>query len=308
MFEIVGREAELAHLQTFIGRPHGEPAALVVEGDAGIGKSTLWLAGVEHARSDGCVLQARPVESERGLAHVGLGDLFEDVLDQVLPALPPPRRRALEVALLLGDADADAIDPRAVGIATRTALELLAAGGPLLVAIDDLQWLDASSTSALAFALRRLGANDVRLLLARRPVDGAQPSRLEVALGPERIQQLRVGPLSVGAIHRLLRERLGTPFARQTLLRIHERSGGNPFFALELARVLDADVDPLQPLPVPETLEELVRARISGLPARYSRRARACVRAGHDICVCARARGCGTGCARGGSRRARDRA
>jgi hypothetical protein len=78
---------------------------------------------------------------------------------------------------------------------------------------------------------------------------------------------LPLGPLSVGALHRLLRDRLGRPFARQTLLRIHERSGGNPFFALELARVLELDIGPLQPLPVPETLEELVRARISGLPA-----------------------------------------
>ena len=74
-------------------------------------------------------------------------------------------------------------------------------------------------------------------------------------------------PLSVGALHRFLRDRVGSPFARQTLLRIHEASGGNPFFALELARALGADVDPLQPLPVPETLEELVGARLAGLPA-----------------------------------------
>ena len=75
-----------------------------------------------------------------------------------------------------------------------------------------------------------------------------------------------MGPLSVGALHRLLRDRLDRPFARQTLLRIHERSGGNPFFAFELARVLDVDVDPARPLPVPETLDELVRARLAGLP------------------------------------------
>ena len=80
-------------------------------------------------------------------------------------------------------------------------------------------------------------------------------------------EQLPVRPLSVGALHQFLRDRLGRPFARQTLLRIHERSGGNPFFALELGRVLDADVDPVAPLPVPETLEALVRGRISGLPA-----------------------------------------
>jgi hypothetical protein len=76
-----------------------------------------------------------------------------------------------------------------------------------------------------------------------------------------------VGPLSVGALHRLLHDRFGRSFARQTLLRIHERSGGNPFFALELARVLDGDIDPLEPLPVPKTLDELVRARLAGLPA-----------------------------------------
>src|SRR5439155_5376084 len=121
--------------------------------------------------------------------------------------------------------------------------------------------------SALAFALRRLTANQILLLLSRRLVDGAQLSGLEQALGAERVRRLPVGPLSVGALHRFLRDRLGRSFARQTLLRIHERSGGNPFFALELARVLDADIDLLQPLPVPETLEELVRARISGLPA-----------------------------------------
>jgi DNA-binding CsgD family transcriptional regulator len=268
MFEIVSREEELGSLRAFIDEAESGPAALVLEGEAGIGKSTLWLAGVEHARTRGLrVLTSRTAEAERGLAHVGLGDLFEDVLDDVLPTLKAPRRRALEAALLLEEAAADAVDPRALGIATRSALQLLAEDEPLLVAIDDLQWLDASSADALEFALRRLGESHVLLLLARRLVDGAQPSGIEQTLGAERVQRLPVGPLSVGALHRFLRDRLGRPFARQTLLRIHERSGGNPFFALELARVLDADVDPLQPLPVPETLEELVRARISGLPA-----------------------------------------
>ena len=89
---------------------------------------------------------------------------------------------------------------------------------------------------------------------------------LEQALGAEGTERLAVGPLSVGALHRLLRDRLRRPFARQTLLRIHERSGGNPFFALELARVLDEDIDPAAPLSVPGTLDELLRAKISSLP------------------------------------------
>jgi len=266
--EIVGREEELASLHAFVSEARGGPAGLVIEGDAGIGKSTLWLAGVEHARAQGLrVLSSRPAEAERGLAHAGLGDLFDDVLDDVLPALSLPRRRALEVALLLEEASGDPVDHRALAVAVREVLQRLSEREPILIAVDDVQWLDPSSSSALVFALRRLGANRVLLLLARRLEDKPQPSELEQALGPERVQRLPVGPLSVGALHRYLRDRLGGPFARQTLLRIHERSGGNPFFALELARVLDVDLDPLEPLQVPETLEELVRARISGLPA-----------------------------------------
>jgi DNA-binding CsgD family transcriptional regulator len=266
--EIVGREEELASLHAFVSEARGGPAGLVIEGDAGIGKSTLWLAGVEHARAQGLrVLSSRPAEAERGLAHAGLGDLFDDVLDDVLPALSLPRRRALEVALLLEEASGDPVDHRALAVAVREVLQRLSEREPILIAVDDVQWLDPSSSSALVFALRRLGANRVLLLLARRLEDKPQPSELEQVLGPERVQRLPVGPLSVGALHRYLRDRLGGPFARQTLLRIHERSGGNPFFALELARVLDVDLDPLEPLQVPETLEELVRARISGLPA-----------------------------------------
>jgi len=264
--QIVGRGEDLASLHAFIDEVREGPSALVLEGEAGIGKSTLWRAGVEHARRRGLrVLASRPAEAERSLPHVGLGDLLQDVLDDVLPALPAPRRRALESALLLEEAGTDAVDPRALGTATLSALQVLAEDKRVLVAIDDLQWFDASSARALAFALRRLAPCDVPLLLAKR-LDGAQQSGIEQALGAESVQRLPVGPLSVGALHRFLRDRLGSPFGRQTLLRIHERSGGNPFFALELARVVDAGADPAQPLPVPETLEELVRARISGLP------------------------------------------
>ncbi|HEX4678445.1 MAG TPA: AAA family ATPase [Gaiellaceae bacterium] len=266
MFELVSREEELASLHAFIDDADGGLAALVLEGEAGIGKSTLWRAGLAHGRAGGLrVLTSQPTEAERSLAHVGLGDLFEDVLDDVLPALSTPRRRALEVALLREEAAGDRIDPRALGMAIRTALQVLAEEVPLLLAIDDVQWFDSSSAQALAFGLRRLPSDHVSLLLARRLDDTVQPSGLEQALGADAVRRLPVGPLSVGALHRLLRDRFGRPFARQTLLRVHERSGGNPFFALELVRVLNEDID-LVPS-VPETLEQLVRARISGLPA-----------------------------------------
>ena len=151
-------------------------------------------------------------------------------------------------------------------MAVRDVLQLLGERGPLVIAVDDVQWLDPASSTVLAFALRRVEADSVLVLLARRLGKARGRRSSSRRSSAERVRRLPVGPLSVGALHRLLHDRLDRPFARQTLLRIHERSGGNPFFALELARVLDADVDPLQPLPVPESLEELVRERLGALP------------------------------------------
>src|SRR6266542_3698399 len=235
--EIVGREEELGSVYAFLDGAVEGAAGFVLEGEPGIGKSTLWLAAVTGARDRGfLVLSSRPAEAERSLAHIGLGDLFEDVLDDVLPALSVPRRHALEVALLREEALGDPVDQRALAVAVRSVLQLLSERELILIAVDDVQWLDPSSSSALAFALRRLGANSVRLLLARRLGERIQPAGLEQALDSERVERLSVGPLSVGALHRLLLDRIGIAFARQTLLRIHETSGGNPFFALELAR------------------------------------------------------------------------
>lgn len=265
---IVGREEELASLDAFVANFHEGSAAFMLEGEAGIGKSTLWHAAVTAARERGLlVLSSRPAEAERNLAHIALGDLFDDVLDDVLPVLSVPRRRALEVALLREDAAGDSVDHRALAVAVRDVLQLLSEQEPLLIAVDDAQWLDPASSSALTFALRRLAASPVLVLLAWRLVDANQASELERPLGLERVRRVPVSPFSVGALHRLLHDRLGRSLARQTLLRVHERSGGNPFFALELARVLEKESDPLEPLRVPETLDELVRARLSRLPA-----------------------------------------
>ena len=267
--EIVGRDAELRSLSAFLDRTAAGPAALVLEGEAGIGKSTLWLAGVEAARERGFrVLSARPAEAEQGLAHAALGDVFEDVFEIVVPALSAPRRRALEVALLVEQAAGGSVDPRTLGVAVRTAVEVLAAGGPLVLAVDDVQWLDPSSASALAFAVRRLGNEPVLLLLARRVGERAETSEFERALDAERVERRLVGPLSLGAIHRLLRSRLRRTLGRSTLLQVYEASGGNPFFALELARALERLPPPAagEPLPAPAQLEALLARRLADLP------------------------------------------
>jgi DNA-binding CsgD family transcriptional regulator len=268
--EVVGREQELGLVYAFLDRPVEGSRGFVFEGEAGIGKSTLWLAAVAAARERAfLILSSRPAEAERGLAHVVLGDLFDAVLADVLPTLTAPRRRALEAALLTDEAPGHPVDPRALGVAIHTSLEVLARERPLVLAVDDEQWVDASSASALRFALRRVRDERLILLLARRLDEHADAPTLERSIDSGGVEQLRVGPLSMGAINRLLQHRLGRTFARPTLLRLLEVSGGNPFYALELACGLGADGaigDPTEPFPVPERLEVLLRGRLEAAP------------------------------------------
>ena len=246
---VVGREPELVALRS-------APPALVLTGGPGIGKTTLWEAGVEAARDEGrAVLLARPTGAETQHSFAALTDLFDGV---DIGALPAPQRSALEVALLRA-APGDA-PPSAHAIALGV-LNALRAAGPVVVAIDDVQWLDAPSAEALAFAARRLGDAPVRYLLARRP---GRRSALEIAVDPAR---LPVGALDAPAIRRLLAERLGLRVPRPLLLRITEVTLGNPLFALEQGRVLlERGVPDLAAdMPVPERVEELLGTRVAGL-------------------------------------------
>jgi DNA-binding NarL/FixJ family response regulator len=268
--EIVGRDAELEAVRTFVEGIADGPRALVLQGEAGAGKTTLLHAGLAAARAAGLpILRSRPAEAEAALSFTVLSDLLDGVADTILPALPQPQRRALEVALLRGAAEGVPADQRAVAVAFLGALRALAAEKPVVVAIDDAQWVDASSESVLAFAMRRLEAEPVRVLLAQR-VDRAEAQPLELGHAfADRLETVGVGPLSVGALHRLLQDRLGETFPRPTLLRLHETSDGNPFFALELGRALaqkGAPVGPTGPLPVPAKLRDLLRDRLLALP------------------------------------------
>ena len=178
---IVGREEELASLNAFVANFDEGSAALMLEGEAGIGKSTLWHAGVDGARASGlaCALvapgggRARPRPRRSGRS-------VRDVLDDVLPALSAPRRRALEVALLREDAAGDSVDHRALAVAVRDVLQLLGEQSRFSLRSTTLSGSTPASSSALAFALRRTGREPrARLLLARRLVDATQPSELE---------------------------------------------------------------------------------------------------------------------------------
>lgn len=271
--ELLGRDAELAVVGGFVAAHDRWPAVLLVRGEPGIGKTSVWREGVRLARERGLrVLVAGPSESEAQISFAALGDLLSDVLERLLGGLPGQQRRALEVALRIGDLDpgeGPPLDQGAVSFAFLTALRDLVVEGPVLVGVDDVQWLDAASRTALSFAVRRLGADPIGLLLSQR-VEREEPVALglERAFEPDRLTVLGLGPLTFGAVQRLLHRSLGGALPRPALSRVYELSGGNPFFALELGRARERGSVELGVggrLPVP--LEALVRDRIAVLPA-----------------------------------------
>src|SRR5947207_7551772 len=158
----VGRTGELRVLTTVVdglaapaARSVHDPVACLIAGEAGIGKSVLWAAAVAHAGRLGYhVLSCRMGEPDAALSFAGLVDLFDGVPEAVFRALPPPQRSALDAALLrAGPVDADR---RAVCRAALTAVRTLAATGPLVLAVDDIQWLDPASAEVLGYVLPRV--------------------------------------------------------------------------------------------------------------------------------------------------------
>ena len=181
------------------------PAALVLEGDAGIGKTTLWRAGIEIAGEAGHrVLRCQAAVAESQLAFAALSDLLAGALDYTLPSLPLPQRRALEIALLLVEPAGAPPDIRALAAACLGVIRQLTAHSTVVVAIDDVQWLDASSRTVLEFAVRRLTAEPVAVLVATRGIGQEPPLGLERTLPADRLLRVPVTSLSMGAAHRLL--------------------------------------------------------------------------------------------------------
>jgi DNA-binding CsgD family transcriptional regulator len=269
--EIIGREEELGAIQAFLAEVEQGPTALVLSGEAGIGKTILWEAGVEDARERfGRVLTSRGIEAEVSLSFAGLSELLAPVLEEAMPSLVTPRRRALEVALLLVEPGDQPPDAHAIGLAVLDVLCVLAEQGSLLVAVDDVQWLDPASAGAIQIAFRRLREEPIGLLTTLRKASELEdPFELERSFTAERVEQLSVGPLPMGVLQTLLEQRLGLELSRPELARVQEATAGNPFFALELGRELvrtGTRPTPGQPLRVPESLRELLGGRLARLP------------------------------------------
>ena len=263
---IVGREEELSTIRRFLAELAAGPAALVISGEPGIGKTVLWEIACEEARRNpGWLLSWRGVEAEVTFAFAGLSELIAGVLDGVAPTLAGPRRRALEVALLLAEPDGQAPDAHAIGLALVDVLGVLCQTGPVLVALDDVQWLDASSVAVLQVAMRRLRQQPVGVLMTlREEPRWRMPFELERSFSGQRITRRSLSALGQGALKQLLRERLEAELSPADVALLHEASGGNPFFALELARS-GAHLERGSRFRVPDSLSVLLGERLARL-------------------------------------------
>ncbi len=258
-----GREAEVAAIGGLLSRASGgESGALALIGSAGTGKTTLLreaeaLAAGSEARVR--VLRVQGIESEAELAFGGLLELVRPVTD-LIPSLPGPQARALEGALAL--APAAGVDRFSVSAATLGILSLAAADAPLLVAVDDLHWLDPPSAQALLFAARRLWREGIAMLLCARPED-LPPDALEG------IDRLEVTPLGRRESAHLARRVAGRGLNDEDVEALFIGTGGNPLAIIEATRSLGGPGDALAgvilPLPVADRIRVGVERRLAGL-------------------------------------------
>jgi DNA-binding CsgD family transcriptional regulator len=264
---VVGRERELALAAEFLDSASDGFAVLLLEGEPGIGKTTVWREIIRRAEERRfLVLSCRPAQTEAKLGLSAVADLLESVPETTFGVLAEPQRRALDVVLLRADPGDVAADTRTVATAVRSLLRALASETPIVVAVDDVQWLDTASAATLRFALRRLRAERIGFLASRRASDAAALKVDELA-APEAVAKATIGPLSLAGIHHIFKERLTSPPSRSLLVRIHEACRGNPLFALEIGRLVDELGVPAagDPLPVPSDVQALLKARLSRL-------------------------------------------
>jgi DNA-binding CsgD family transcriptional regulator len=254
---LLGRDRELEAITALLESARtGSSGVLVLVGESGIGKSALLDWAAVHATGMR-VLRARGVQSEAQIPFAGLHELLRPALDHV-GRLPVSQRAALEGALALRPARAH--DRAAVGAATLTLLAAHADTGPLAVLIDDAHWLDGSSADALRFALRRLLADPIAVLLTARAGE-------ESLLDDAAFTTLPLRGLDEQAATELVRR--DAPHASsETALRLHRQTGGNPLALRELSQEPPSEIPLELPAPGVTSVAATFLQRARGLPVR----------------------------------------
>ncbi|MEH3142744.1 MAG: AAA family ATPase [Mycobacterium kyogaense] len=260
MWGLVERPAVERITADFLAAAADRPAMLVIEGEPGIGKTTAWREIIDRAQRSGFrVLRTRPSAAETGVAYAGLGDLLDGVDAQLLDILAPPQRAALDHVLLRGGADAEPVSARAVASATLALLAALTRQAPVLLAVDDAQWLDSSTRFVLGFVLRRLDLSIGALATVRSGHRNTPATAWLCDAAPAWSTNMSLPHFTVDDVDVLIGSALHRRVPRRTLNRIHELSGGNPFYALEFSRTLTDDGE----LRVPASLVDLVGTRVA---------------------------------------------
>lgn len=257
-------DQECREVDLFLSEARESTSALIIGGEPGIGKTTAWRSACEAAAAAGFrVLSCRPGPAEVSLSFAVLADLLSDIGDDVLAEIPQVQREAIDAVLLRGPAGARAADGRVIGAAVRSVIERMASDSPVLVAIDDAQWLDASSREVLRFVVRRLHGRIGILAAVRTDHEhGASVGGgwIELA-GRKAVKRLALQSMETGALTAVVSQRLGHSLPRPTMMRVVEISGGNPFYAIELAQVVSADSHDLRTA-LPDSLTSVVRSRL----------------------------------------------
>ncbi len=278
----IGRTLEESQVRGFL-RMGSAPGALIIEGEHGIGKSMLWgQALTAAAQLEMTVLSVRPAQSEARMSFAGLTDLLDPVADRVLPRLNAPQRLVLEVALLRRSPSAIPGSEREIGAAVLAALRILAAQCAVLLAVDDVQWLDRASAEVLAYALRRIRSEDLRTVLtvrSGRPGDLTSVAEDPTSVTPDpthsvidaisglRPAVIMLGPLPSAAMTDIIRHHLGRGCSLETERALIDASQGNPYWASELTRAFARSAgSPRAPLPMPASLSKLLTRRLATQP------------------------------------------
>jgi DNA-binding NarL/FixJ family response regulator len=259
---LVGRERELDQLLALADGSVSAGQALLVLGEAGMGKTALVTRLTDRASEVGMrVLSTTGMESEVNLAFAGLHQLLRPLFAG-LEALSERQRDALRGAFGLG-ADPAGTDRLLIGMAALTLLSDASEHGPALVLVEDAQWLDQSSIDALSFVANRVDAEQmVVVVTARGDVRG---------LGLDRsMPQLVLQPLSGASANELLDEQTPPPRGRARV-QVLTQAAGNPLALIELTRVIASDPDAghrwaVTPLPLSERLSNVFAAQVSSLP------------------------------------------